>query len=231
MKKILFLMAMLPMILFTACSSDPDNGGTDDTDDNDTPSINGVWENGNHFVSFGSDGFYAAHIADEFIDSGNYTQSKNDVSCENAYFNRNTSYTIKSASDKELMVDVTYTDLNGKSNNKTMTFSKSTATPASQNHSLNGKSYIWYTSTFGNVTMTFNTYNSGIKSAAAGNAAKYPLKFFYIYVGEKLYHQILSDNSIQVPTIGSWSTNYNIVRCWKLSFNPNGSISGHDVIE
>jgi len=78
--------------------------------------------------------------------------------------------------------------------------------------------------------MKFNAFNSGIKSAEKGSAAKYPLRFFYVYIGEKLYHQILQEENVQVPSIGAWTTEYNLVKIWKLSFSPNGGISGHDVI-
>lgn len=228
MKKILFFaLIFLSIFVLGSCS----DSNKDEPEVNETPSITGVWENGNYFVSFSSDGFYAAYIADRFIDSGNYTQSKYAVSCQNTYFNRNTTYTIKSISDTELKVDVTYTDLYGGIQNKNLTFTKSTELPASQINTLSGKSYKWNSSVFGTVTMAYNTYNSGIKSATKGSAAKYPLKFFYIYIGEKLYYQILDDDSIQTPTIGSWSTDYYTVKCWKLSFSANGSINGHDVIE
>nr|DAF41321.1 MAG TPA: hypothetical protein [Caudoviricetes sp.] len=78
--------------------------------------------------------------------------------------------------------------------------------------------------------MTFSTYNSGIKSASKGSAAKYPLNFFYIYIGERLYYQLLKSNSGQVPTIGSWNTSYDDIICWKLHFSSNGSISDTEYI-
>lgn len=229
MKKILFLMAMtfLAIFFFQSCSE----SDKDELDINDKPDITGVWENNNYFISFGSGGFYSAYIADEFIDSGNYTQSKDVILCKNTYFNRNTIYTIKGISDTELKAEITYTDLYGNNNKKNMTFTKATTMPASQSNTLGGKSYKLNSSTFGKITMLFSTYNSGIKSASKGSATKYPLNFFYIYIGEKLYYQVLQSNSSQVPTIGSWTTNYNDIICWKLHFSSNGSISGHDVIK
>lgn len=217
---------VLPLVFFS-CSSDDDNNN----DNNDKPqSVIGVWENGNNLVSFNSDGFYSAYIADEFIDSGDYIYSESVVSCENTYFSRKTIYTIKSISDTKLDVNINYIDLDGKSQNKAIVFTKAMTTPASKSNTLSGKSYTSQSTYFGNVTMTFSAYNSGIKSATKGNAANYPLKFFYIFIGEKLYYQILDDSSIQVPSIGSWTTDYNTVKCWKLSFNPNGSISNVEII-
>lgn len=227
MKKAFFLVLVSLSIFFLQACSDSDK---DEPEPNDTPSITGVWENGNYFVSFNNDGFYAAYVADKFIDNGNYTQSKDVVSCQNTYFNRNTTYTIKSISDTELKVDIAYTDLDGNNQNKNMTFTKSTTLPATQRNILEGKLYTWYSSLFETVRITFSTYNSGIKSATKKNVANYPLRFFYVYIGERLYYQILSDDSIQIPTIHSW-TSYETVECWKLSFSPNGSINNHEVIE
>lgn len=231
MKKILFLMAMLSTILFTSCSKS-ENEPTADDDKNSIQQsdIVGVWKNGNYFVSFGSDGFCAAYIVEQFIDSGNYNLSNDVISCSNTYFNRSTTYIIRSVSDTELKVDITYTDLNGNNHNKAMTFLKDTTTPASRNNTLGGKFHTWQSTIFGNITMNFSTYNSGIKSATKGSAAKYPLNFFYIYIGERLYYQILRNNSIQVPTIGSWATSYDDVICWKLFFSPNGSISDTEYV-
>lgn len=225
MKKILFVcIALLSVFVFQSCSSS-DNDEQDDDITTTTPaSLVGVWQKGDYFVSFDSKGFYAAYIEDEFIDSGNYTQSKNIVECNNMYFHRITTYTIRSISENNLEVDISYMDLYGNHKNKTVTFTKTDDIPASKENTLSGKSYTGFSSTFGNVTMTFNTYNSGIRSASKGSAAKYPLKFFYIYIGDKLYYQLLDDDSIQIPSIGSW-TNYNVVRCWKIYFSPNGSIS------
>lgn len=158
MKKLFFLLLILP-ITFSSCGSDGDKEDEDPVV-NQPKSIVGVWENENYFVSFGSDGFYTAYIADRFIDSGNYIESKDVVSCENAYFNRKTIYTIKSISDTKLNVDISYTDIYGDKQNKIVTFTKSVTTPASQSKTLAGKSYRSSSSIFGNVTMTFSSYNS-----------------------------------------------------------------------
>lgn len=229
MKKLLFFaLAFLPIFVLQSCSDS--NKDEPESEGESTLSIIGVWESGNHFISFGSDGFYAAYIADEFIDSGSYVQSKDVVSCQNTYFNRKTTYTIKSISDTELKADITYTDVYGNSHNETMTFSKTTTSPASQGSTLVGKSCTWSSSTFGSVAMTFSTYNSGIKSASKGSAAKYPLKFFYVYIGERLYYQVLGGTSVQTPTIGGWSTGFYTLNCWKLFFSSNGSISDFESV-
>ena len=227
MKKILFLLAVLPMFLFTTCSKD------DETENENLPlsSIIGTWKNGNYFVSFGEDGFYSAYIADKFIDSGDYKQVEYEVSCLNNYFNRETIYIIKNISETEMKVEISYVDVYGKTNSKNMTLTKSDDAIVSKSNRLIGKSMKTPSPYFGNVTRTFNSFNAGVKSATKGSAAKYPLNFFYIYIGNKIYHQILDDNSIQIPSIGAWSTNYNEVVCFKLSFSPNGSISDFENVD
>lgn len=232
MKKLLLLLLLAFPFALGSCSSDGDKVDDDEDPIIEQPkSIVGVWENDNYILSFNSNGFYCAYLADKFIDSGIYNEFKDVVSCENTYFNRKTIYTIKGISDTKLNVDISYKDIFGNSQNITMVFTKTTVTPASQSNALVGKVYKSLSSTFGNITMAFNTYNSGLKTATKGSAAKYPLSFFYIYVGGKLYHQILDDKSIQVPTIGSWSTDYYTVKCWKLSFDSNGGIGGIEIIQ
>ena len=233
MKRILFLMAMLPIFFFKSCSNENEIPKDGETENENPPlsSIVGTWESGNYFVSFGEDKFYSAYIADEFIDSGDYKQTENEVSCSNNYFNRKTVYTIKNISKTEMKVQVSYTDLYGKTNSKDMSFTKSNGSIVSKSNTLAGKSITSYSSYFGNVTRTFNSFNAGVKSATKGSAAKYPLNFFYIYIGNKMYHQVLRNNSIQVPSIGGWSTNYNEVICWELHFSANGSIDSFDNIE
>lgn len=232
MKKILYLLVMVLPLVFTSCSSDDDIQKEETGNENLSSSIIGTWKSGNYFVSFGEDGFYSAYIAEEFIDSGDYKQVENEVSCSNNYFNRKTIYTIKDISETEMKVEISYTDLYGGANSKTMTFTKSDGDAVvSKSSTLSGKSITTYSSSFGNITRTFTSFNAGVKSATKGSAAKYPLNFFYIYIGNIMYHQILRNSSIQVPTIGSWTTDYDEVKCWKLSFSPNGSISDFENVD
>ena len=224
----LFMLPMLAVLfIISSCSKDE----IENNDDLSSPSIIGTWEDGNYFVSFGEDGFYSAYIADEFIDSGDYDQTENEISCLNNYFNRETIYTIKNISDTEMNVEISYVDLHGERKHKTLNLTKSNDAIVSRSNTLSGKSITTYSAYFGNVTRTFNTFNSGIKSATKGSANNYPLNFFYIYIGNRMYHQILNNSSIQVPTIGAWTTGYNEVICWELSFSPNGSINDFNYIE
>lgn len=110
-----------------------------------------------------------------------------------------------------------------------MVFVKSEKPVVSKDNTLAGKSLQWY-SLSGNITMEFTSNNAGVKSATKGSAAKYPLNFFYIFIGNRIYHQILANSSIQVPTIGGWSTNYNEVVCLELHFSTNGTIDSFERI-
>lgn len=234
MKKMLFMLPMLAVLFIISSCSKDDELQKDEIENNDdlsSPSIIGTWEDGNYFVSFGEDGFYSAYIADEFIDSGDYDQTENEISCLNNYFNRETIYTIKNISDTEMNVEISYVDLHGERKHKTLNLTKSNDAIVSRSNTLSGKSITTYSAYFGNVTRTFNTFNSGIKSATKGSAKNYPLNFFYIYIGNRMYHQILNNSSMQVPTIGAWTTDYNEVICWELSFSPNGSINDFNYIE
>ena len=126
-------------------------------------------------------------------------------------------------------MNIDYKDLYGNKKTKSISFTKVKKTPSTKNNTLSGKSYTFNAPYFGNITMSFNTYNSGIKSATKGSAKQYPLNFFYIYIGEKVYYQILENATIQVPSIGAW-TNYNDVICWTIDIGTNGEIIHIDTI-
>lgn len=236
MRHILFFMvvAISQILLFGSCGkeSDDKNEIIEDVleEDKELPII-GTWANGNYFVSFSNEGYYSAYIADTFIDSGTYERIDDEINCFNNYFQRHTEYTIKDLSDSEMTLIIKYIDVWGNENKNEMTLIKTDGDIISKNNTLTGKSISWLSNYFGTITMTFSSSNSGIKAASKGSAAKYPLNFFYIYVGDKLYYQLLSNNSIQVPSIGGWTTDYNNVKCWKLYFSPNGSIDKFDVID
>lgn len=232
MRRFIFLLViMLSVVTIVSCSESDDKTHDGEQNTEEQESIIGTWKDGNYFVSFGKDGFYSAYIAAEFIDSGDWEKKENTVSCLNHYFNRETVYTIKGISDSEMEVEILYTDLNGEENKQTMVFKKTDDEIVSKSNTLSGKSIVTRSSYFGTVTRSFISFNSGVKSATQGSASKYPLNFFYIYIGNTLYHQVLDNNLIQVPSIGGWNIDYNKVKCWKLSFNPNGSIDSFDDVD
>lgn len=226
MRKLILILAMMLPIVFVSCS----DNGSDDNPNNppqDEPlSIIGTWEYGDYFVSFGEDGFCCSYLDDEFIDSGDYEQSGDKVTCSNSYFNRNTIFKIKNMTETKMSVEISYMNLSGKNESRNMVLAKSSAEPVSKENPLVGRSISWNTyDTFGIISMNFDTYNSGEKTASKGSAKEYPLDFFYIYVNGKMYYQILQNNSIQVPSIGGWSTNYGDVCCWNITISPDGGIS------
>lgn len=233
MKYILFIAIIISQtILLSSCTKESeDKNEIEDiiNEDKQLP-ITGTWSNGDYFVSFSNDGYYSAYIADAFIDSGTYERVNNEINCSNYYFQRHTIFKIKDLSDTEMTIKITYTDIWGNTNEEEKTLNKTDDAIVSENNTLAGKSISWLSDYFGTITMTFSSSNSGIKTASKGSAAKYPLNFFYIYIGDKLYYQLLSNQSIQVPSIGGWTTDYNEVKCWKLYFSLNGSIDKFDVI-
>ena len=228
MKKTLLLtFCVLTALSFSSCGSDDELIDDNTTENEETKnSIVGVWGSDDYFVSFSDDGFYAAYLSDEFIDSGSYKYEDNTVTCENPYFNRTTTYQVKKLADGKMYVDIAYVNNHGNSENASFEFVKSDIAPASKEHTLMGKSATIMSAYFDRVTYAFNTINSGVKSATGGSAKKYPLNFFYIYIEDRLYFQILQPTMTQVPTIGGWSNQYNEVQSTRVKFSSNGSISG-----
>lgn len=226
MKKVILMLVMALPMTFVSCSDSENNDNSNNPPQEEPVSIIGTWENGNYFVSFGDDGFYCSYLDEEFIDSGNYKEEENVIRCSNMYFNRNTTFNIIHATDTEITVEISYIDLSGDNKSKNMILTKSSIEPVLKENPLIGRSISWNTyDVFGTIAMNFNTYNSGAKTASKGNAKNYPLDFFYIYIGNKMYYQFLHNNSIQVPSIGGWNTNYEDVYCWNIIISPNGSIS------
>lgn len=222
MRKVFLIMAMVLPMVFISCSDDDNNNPPQE----ESASIIGTWENDDYFVSFGEDGFYCCYLDEDFIDSGNYKQSDNIITCSNMYFNRNTTFNINHVTETEIGVEINYMDFSGNNKSKNMILTKSNIEPASKENPLIGRSISWNTyDMFGIIAMKFNTYNSGAKTASKGSAKNYPLDFFYIYVENRMYYQLLSNNSIQVPSIGGWNTNYGDVCCWNIIISPDGSIS------
>ncbi len=215
MKKYFYnlLMTFISVSAFTLFSC----GGNDDEEEDvpaGTPkvqSVVGVWENGNYFISLSDDKFLTAYIGDNFIDNGTYIVSPDNkkITCSNTYYNHITNYDITSISDKQLNLDISYTDVFGKDHKKSLNLTKSTKIPVSKDNGLVGKSYRYLTGNFGHVTYTFSSYNIGSKSSEKTGMAKYPLIIHYIYFNGNIYYQEFTSSSSQVPTIGGWTTGVN----------------------
>ena len=138
MKKILFLLAMLPMMW--ACSSSSDDIPEEHKEE--IIDIVGVWSNGDYFVSFSSDGYYTSYLTPKFIDSGNYVFNQKDkiVKSNNDYFGRETNITISLINNK-LTCNISSTDVLGNAISKNMTFTKIDENPQGDNNILVGKVY------------------------------------------------------------------------------------------
>lgn len=233
MKKLILMLAMMLPMMLVSCSdgeapaiseSQEEQEGSDDSEKEEY-NITGTWSDGNYFVSFGKDGSYCAFLNGTFIDSGYYKIEDNTVTCENKFFNRITTYSIIDIDDNKIKADVVYSDVNGNAQKSSINFSRSEEVGCEKDSPLVGRNISWNTwGEFGTITMEFNTYNSGVKSASKGTAKKYPLDFFYIYNDSKLYYQIIRNSSIQVPSIGGWSTGYYDVVCWEITISSNGNI-------
>lgn len=228
MNKILFFFISILTICATSCgsSSDEPNSQTDIKS-----KILGTWESGKYILSFNDDGFYSAYIADDFIDSGNYSVIDSKINCNNTYFNRETIYDIKSVSDSKLNVSIAYRDNYGNSQTQSLSFTKSELKPAIKDNPYISKSVSWLDVNFGYVTHTFNTYNILTRTAQKTSAAKYPLTLFYIIVDSKFYYQVLDVHIGQMPTIGGWPyEDWNNVIPNTIKLNYDGSIWGFEKI-
>ena len=232
MKKILILALCLLPLMLVSCGGEEKDEPSPTPDPKPETSVVGVWENSNYFVSFSSDGFYCSYLADGFIDSGsyNYSASTKTITCSNPYFNRSTTFKLSSINDKTMTVSVSYVDIDGVSGNKSITLTKSTKAPALRTNIVAGKSMNYSSSNFGTVTMMFTSFNAGIRSCTRGSAAQYPLNFFYINIGNRLFWQLIPDKSGLVPSIGAWNTYEGKVICWDLVISASGALEDFNQI-
>ena len=192
----------------------------------------GVWSDGKHFISIGSDGYLASYAGYNFIDCGNFTTNGLTLTCSNTYFNKQTTYQIKSLMDSKMEVVVSYTDVHGDSKNTNLSLSKLSDVPAIKDHQLNGKMFSFRTTSFGTVTYDFSTYNTGKKTSSTSNCSKYPLNLFYVFINGQLYFQQFTNKTGQVPTIGGWTTNVNNgdISVYRLTFDASGSVTDFENI-
>lgn len=227
------LLLMLPfmMALLSSCSSSSNNNDEDGGKE-DQINVVGVWSDGKHFLSVNSDKFLTSYVAPNFIDCGNIIENGKEITCHNVYFNKNTTYKILSIDRSKLNISVSYKDIAGESKSANLILNKVSDTPATSNHTLVGKNYTYRTSYIGNVNIAFSTYSIAQMTSTSYNCAKYPITLFYIFMNDNIYFQKFTQKGIQVPTIGGWTTDVDdgSVTVYKLSFGPDGSVVGHDVV-
>lgn len=194
--------------------------------------IFGVWSDGKHFISISSDGYLASYAGYNFIDCGNFTTKGLSLICSNTYFNKQTTYQIKSLADSQIEVAVSYTDVHGNSKTSNLTLSKLDDMPATKDHQLNGKMFSFRSASFGTITYDFSTYNVGKKTSSSANCSKYPLTLFYVFINGKLFFQQFTNKTGQVPTIGGWTSNVNNgdISVFRLGFDASGSVTDFENI-
>lgn len=220
-----FLSLAVIFALLSCSSSDDDNL----PQDINASGITGVWESGNYFISFNNDGFCSAYIADNFIDCGDYIYKDGmTVSCSNTYFSRNTTYAITYLSTVRMDVDVTYTDLKGKTQNINLSLARTEKRPARKENYLIGKSCesVFSQDIPAKVLYSFTTFQTASKTTTQENAAKWPLSLFYVYCNKTLYYQQFNQQAGQVTQIGGWNTDAGSgkVTVWTIKENQDGSI-------
>ena len=224
MKKLFNLLVIT--MFFSLISCDGENFEENQNEKQYSPI--GVWECGNYFLSLSSDNFLTAYFAERFLDCGNYSLSGDTlIICNNTYYARPTKYKIENITDNGLQVTISYTDMEGVERVKTMTFTKSDKIPTTKDNPVVGKSYGTRLSS-ANITTTFTTYNTGMRTADSGSMKKYPLSMYYIYYDGCIYFQTFKTTT-QMPSIGGWNPSKDII-VWQLEFDSDGSIASHNVI-
>lgn len=199
MKKFLLMLALIvPMIAFTGCGGDdePDNPQKTDEPKISNQTLAGVWENGDKFISFTTDGFYCTYLADKFIASGPYSISNDVVKCSNAYYDTELTFSVSVIDAKTLKGNIRYVDFEGKPAESNLSLQKSNKTPTPKENILLGKSYsslgaytdgsgmfddVYEFNLFNSATIT-RTKKSGLKDSKIKN-------LHYIYLAPHLYYQ------------------------------------------
>lgn len=200
MKKFLLALALIvPMIAFSGCE-----GGDDEPDDPNKPNpsdiskitvkaIEGVWTNGDKFISFTDDGFYCTCINDEFIASGTYTIKGDAIKCENAYYGNSLSLNVTKLNSERLRCEINYIDFEGEPESAIVTFTKTDQSPTPKENVLIGKSYVALVNQGGTnkLTYSFDTYNTAEQSVPISpNSAEILRKdMHYVYIKPYVYYQ------------------------------------------
>lgn len=112
MKKILFAVSMMALLL-CACSKDEVINEEEDVDpSNDIEDIiPGLYMKDEYFLSFTSDGDYKAYLDSFFIDSGSFDVDNYIITCKNKYNANITTYSINSLDGESLKATIKYVDV------------------------------------------------------------------------------------------------------------------------
>lgn len=230
MKKIYSYTIVVISMLFLFLSCNKEGSEITDTKDeiNIEDAIKGVWTCGDYFISFSSDNYCTAFIDYDFLESGNYIIKDKDIIIHNKFRNKEHVYQIVKIDDKSIKLKMTYEGryVDEKDKTKVLTFYKSEENPENENNPIIGRRFVYESTYFGVVTLSFNTSCLGVKTATKGTAKNYPLNILYVYRNNTLYC-IYYDTNRDAPSIGAWNPYIGYVyRYNNLEFSNNGNIAG-----
>lgn len=212
--KIYLMMIQIAVFLlgFTACSSDETQDEQQEINETKyDEEIIGVWSDGKYFVSFGSDGYYSAYIADDFIDCGKYTISNVsnngeyktdnffgntfgiDIVVSNYFSDIDTYLSISELTESTMKIAARYTiRYPYKSDYRSLTLTKTDNQPTIENHHYIGYSYSEKCTIDGHdatVTTTLSANNIGKMTADYEEVSRFPISLHYVYLGDTIYYQ------------------------------------------
>lgn len=213
-------------ILLLSCndSNDESNDSHQAQQEDIQSKIDGVWANGDYFISFNkSEGYMSACISNDYIDNGNYSITGNKVLVSNSFFNVKNVYEIEAVTSQSISVKISYTDVWGKIQSKTVYLKKTGEYSTERYNYWYGKTITRYSDTFGTIKYDFYSFYTGKKSCTKGSAAKYPVSYYYVTREEKIYMMDTEQHQIQVPSIGAWNGTENKVKVVTLVETPGSS--------
>ncbi len=231
---------MLMALCFSACSSDDQQVPTIINNPIKQSEIEGVWTDGNSFMSFNTDGYYAAYLENNYLGCGTYTlpmaikEGELHIHQEDSIieiggdFGRTIIHVLE-ISDKTLKVNLVLPQ------SISMTLHKTADEPLSMNQNqLCDKRYEfkWAENDTASIKVFFLDENTAIMTSNHKDADVNPLFLRYILIGNKLYFVTYLLTIGELPTGIYWNGrlgNGNI-SIWELSFGADGNIESHKVI-
>lgn len=230
MKKTLLMIQMAVCLFgFMACSSSDDDNNIQEMEQVKIKQSDliGVWTSGDFFVSFSSEGFFSAYIADDFIGCGDYSLQKKDDKSEihsdtfvddyaviafDDYTQQNTIIHIKRLTVNEMEAEFYYPKHNKPYENikKLLILSKTDTQPSEKNHKFIGYSFTDKCVIEGDnstVTTMLVTYNIGQQTTNHEKANMFPIELKYICFNNMiLFQRAFQNNQISGnPIIEGWN--------------------------
>ena len=231
MKK--YFLSLVVIFALVSCSSD---------DAQEAPVINapikqseiiGVWTDGDYFMSFHDNHYFAAYLRSNYLESGLYGYNMSDdtnnqiISISSNGFNEKSSFQIVEHNDSMLTIKML------EPNTFTQTLHKSDIMPTSENHILYGKNYNskWSNTDTTTVQTQFVNGNTAIRTSQHKDANS-QLYLRYFFYGNRLYYKTYVGGYGNIPTQKDWGGPIsNGVSVWELYFDSNEEILSHKVIK